>query len=141
MNFGYSTSSMNSRNAPKVAVNENDVGQQLGELVGQLVVTFVAGLVADELDDQREHRHGQHEGGEQQVELGQHPDRHTAADDRKLSVLLLHVGPGRALASASRRLVVERPAPAASAPPLGVVTQERRLDTPVPTMKVHRAPC
>ena len=65
--------------------------QQLGELVGQLVVALVLGPVADELDDQREDRHREHEGGEQQVELGHDPDRDAAADLGERPVLGLDV--------------------------------------------------
>jgi hypothetical protein len=66
--------------------------QQLGELVGELVVALVAGAETDELDHQGEDRHRQHERREQQVELGDDPDRHPAADPRHRPVLGLHVG-------------------------------------------------
>ena len=61
--------------------------QQLGELVRQAVVALVLGAEADELDDQREHRHREHEGGEQQVELRHDPDRDAAADLGELPIL------------------------------------------------------
>ena len=60
---------MKVRKAPNVRGQRERHRQQLGELVRQPVVARVLGAVADELDDQREHRHRQHEGGEQQVEL------------------------------------------------------------------------
>ncbi len=81
--------------------------EQLGELVGQLVVALVAGLVADELDDQREHRHGEHERGEQQVQLRQHPDDHAAADPADLAVSLFLVDQSGVLLIALGLLVGE----------------------------------
>ena len=60
--------------------------EQLGELVGERVVALVAGQVADQLDDERENRHGEHEGREHQVQLGDHPHRHPAADVGDLTV-------------------------------------------------------
>ena len=57
--------------------------EQLRELVGEPVVALVSGLVADRLDDEREDGDGEDERREQQVQLGDHPDGHAAADDGK----------------------------------------------------------
>ena len=59
--------------------------EQLREFVGEPVVSRITGLVADRLDDEREDRHGQDEGREQEVELRDRPDRDAAADDREPS--------------------------------------------------------
>ena len=66
--------------------------EQLRELVGEPVVPLVSGLVADRLDDEREDGDGEDERREQQVQLGDHPDGHAAADDREGAVLRLFVG-------------------------------------------------
>ena len=65
--------------------------QEAHELVGQAVVAHVLGAEADELDDQGEHRHRQDEGGEQELHLGDDPDRRPAADHRERAVLGLLV--------------------------------------------------
>ncbi len=83
-------------------------GQELGELVRQLVVALVPVQPADELDDQGEQRHRQHEGGEQQVQLRQHPDGDAAADHRKAPIGLLDVGLLAVGLRLGRRLVLER---------------------------------
>ena len=51
----------------------------------------IAGLVADDLDDEGEERNGKDEGREQQVELRDRPDGHTAPNDGKSPVLGLLV--------------------------------------------------
>ena len=61
--------------------------QKPGELLGQLVVALLAPEDADRLGDHREHRHAQHERGEEQVHLGGDPHRGPSADDRKVSVV------------------------------------------------------
>ncbi len=52
----------------------------LHELVGHVVVARIAGLHPEPLDDQNEQRHGENEGGEEQVHLRNDPDHRTAAD-------------------------------------------------------------
>ena len=56
------------------------------------VVSQIPGLVADRLDDEGEDGDGEDEGGKQQVQLRDHPDRDAAADDREPAVLRLLVG-------------------------------------------------
>ena len=80
--------------------------EQLRELVREPVVAQISGLVADDLDDEGEDRNRQNEGREQQVELGDRPDRHAAPDDGKGSVLGLHVG--RRLGLGLRRCLLGR---------------------------------
>ena len=72
--------SMNVRNAPKVAVSENETERSFVNSwrAGRIAVS---GLVADRLDDEREDRDGKDEGREQQVELRDRPDGHAAPDD------------------------------------------------------------
>ena len=70
----------------------------------QPVVAQIARLVADRLDDEREDRHGEDEGREQQVQLRDHPDRDAAADLGNGPVLRLLVGLRRAGVGGGRRL-------------------------------------
>ena len=66
--------------------------QELGELVREPVVSQIPGLVADRLDDEGKDGDGEDEGGKEQVQLSDHPDRDAAADDREPAILRLHVG-------------------------------------------------
>ena len=52
----------------------------LHELVRHVVVAVVAGAHTDPLYDQHEDRHGEHQGAEEQVHLGQDPDHRAAVD-------------------------------------------------------------
>ena len=57
--------------------------QQLGEFIGEVVVALVFCYVSDDLDDESEHRYGEYECREHEMELGDHPHPHPASDHRK----------------------------------------------------------
>ena len=69
--------------------------EQAGELVRQVVVLLILGSGAQDFNDEDEQRHADHEGAEHQVQLRDHPHRHTAPDDREIAVN--HVFLGRQL--------------------------------------------
>ena len=84
--------SMNVRNAPNVAVSENETERSFVNSCASRSYRTIPGLVADRLDDEREDRDGEDERREQQVQLRDRPDGDAAADDGDRPVRDLLVG-------------------------------------------------
>jgi hypothetical protein len=78
--------SRNSRIPPNRAVVAYEDVRELGELFGQLVVALIAGFPADDFAQPGKDRHAKHEAGEQQMELGDDPDKVSTADIRDIAI-------------------------------------------------------
>ena len=94
------------------------------------VVPEIPGLVADRLDDEREDGDGEDEGCEEQVQLGDHPDRDAAADDREPPILRLTVGLVLGLFAAAAAAAAPASAGAAAPGVCSIVAGEAILTVP-----------